>query len=185
MAHETSTPKIRTMLIVAAFSAMSLAIFDQIFKSYFHMMMEEEEAEKVLTVPTTQLTALRAAEQQRLTSATLPIDRAMKELATRGREDPALKDLAKTDITPQPSNDNGAQVGWGLAAKSAAPAAPAPPAPTDHMAPGDHGAMAGDAGATSAGDAGAPAPNAVKDAGWGLAPPHAPPRVPAPEAGTN
>ena len=151
MAHESSNPKVRMMLIVAFIAAISLVLFDQIFRSYYNSMMEEEESEKVLTVVPKQLNDLRAAEQTRLTSAALPIDRAMKELATRGREDPALKTLGKADITPEPSNDNAALAGWGLlAVKPVEPPghgdAPAP-------APGDHGA-AGDAGPTAAGDGG-------------------------------
>jgi hypothetical protein len=152
MAHESANPKIRVMFVIAIFSALTLAVLDQIFKSYFSMMMEEEESEKVLTVPPTQLNNLRAQEQQRLTSASLPIDRAMKELATRGREDPALKDLAKTDISPQPSNDQAALVGWnGLGREAgAAPAVEQDAAPT----------MAMDGAVPLAADAGPPKPHA-------------------------
>src|SRR5882724_10877440 len=129
MAHESSNPKIRGMFLIAIAAALSLAIFDQIFKSYFTMMMEEEESEKVLTVAPKQLLELRAADQQRLTSAALPIDRAMKEMAMRGRDDPSLKDLAKTDISAQPSNDLSPQVGWnGLVVTTPAPVGN--PAPT-------------------------------------------------------
>src|SRR5450432_1660156 len=119
MAHESSNPKVRVLLIGAFAAAISLALFDQIFRSYYNSMMEEEESEKVLTVAPKQLLDLRTAEQARLTSAALPIDRAMKELATRGREDPTLKDLAKADITPEPSNDNAALIGWGQLAPKA------------------------------------------------------------------
>jgi type II secretory pathway pseudopilin PulG len=159
MAHESANPKIRVMFVIAIFSALTLGLLDQVFKSYFNMMMEEEEQEKVLGVAPAQLNQLRAAEQQRLTSAALPIDRAMRELATRGREDPALKDLSKTDITPQPSNDQGPLTGWTqLGREAGAAAAP------------DLGAGA-DAGPqpTAAGDAGAPRP---------------PPRT-TPDAGTH
>ncbi len=184
MAHESSNPKVRMMFVTAILAAISLAVFDQIFRSYYNMMMEGEESEKVLTVAPKQLLALRAAEQQRLTSAAMPIDRAMKELGTRGREDPALKDVAKTDITPQASNDLGAVTGWGLLAASAAPAALLAPVPTDeHTSSGDAGAFAmdgGGPGAVLATDAGFPsdarAPSVV---------PNLAPRGPFPEAGAQ
>src|SRR5258708_27092202 len=104
MAHESANPKVRIMFLVAIVSGLGLVIFDQIFRSYYTAMMEEEESEKVLTVSPKQLIALRAAEQQRLTSAAVPLDRAMKELSSRGRDDPALKALGKADITPEPGN---------------------------------------------------------------------------------
>jgi len=146
MAHESANPRIRVMFAIAISSALSLAVLDQVFKSYFNMMMEEEEHDKVLGVPPLQYNELRAQEQQRLTSASVPISKAMKELAIRGREDPSLKDLANTDISPQPSNDQAALVGWaGLGREAGAPAAPAP---TDHTLPADHTPPAGaDAGA--------------------------------------
>jgi hypothetical protein len=151
------------MFVIAILSALTLGVLDQIFKSYFNMMMEEEEQEKVLGVPPVQLNQLRSLEQQRLTAASLPIDRAMKELATRGREDPALKDLAKTDITPQPSNDQGPLVGWnGLGREAGAlPALEHDAGPT-MLIDGAIPAMAGDAAAVlhAAADAAAPKPQA-------------------------
>src|SRR5262249_55758913 len=138
MAHETAGPKIGGMFLIAILSAITLGVLDQVFKSYFTMMMEEEEHEKVLGVAPVQLNQLRAAEKQRLTSAGIPIDRPMKELATRGREDPALKDLAKTDITPQASNDQAPLVGWSLLAKDAGSVTQTPT--TTAPGAGDHGA---------------------------------------------
>ncbi len=174
MAHETANPKVRFMVILALASAVTLVLFDMMFKSYFTMMMEEEERAKVLTVPPTQLHNLRAAEQQRLTSTQLPIDRAMRELATRGREDPALKDIAKTDISPQPSNDMGALVGWSLMAKDAGPV---PTTPEHAPSP------AADAGTATATDAQAtPATTTATHPGDAAA---ALPHAPAPEAGTH
>jgi hypothetical protein len=179
MAHESSNPKVRIMFVTAIVAGISLVVFDQAFRSYYNSMFEEEEAEKVLTVPPKQLQALRAAEQQRLTSAALPLDRAMKELGTRGRDDKGLKDLAKVDITPEASNDTGALVGWGLLGNKL-PAPAAAPAP-DHAALGDGGvALGADGGAEHAATGDAAAPKA--DAAVAPAPrdPHAPAPVPAP-----
>ncbi len=169
MAHESSNPKVKVLILAAIGAAISLALFDVVFRSYYTAMMEGEESEKVLTVAPKQLIELRAAEQQRLTAAALPIDRAMKELATRGREDPALKKLSAADITPEPSNDNGAVVGWGLLVT--APPAAATPGPTDHLAAGDAGPTSmggGDGGTPLATDSGAHAVGS--DAGAAPAP---------------
>ena len=43
MAHESSNPKVRMMFVIAICAALGLAIFDQIFRSYYNMMMEGEE----------------------------------------------------------------------------------------------------------------------------------------------
>ena len=177
MAHESSNPKVRVMFLVAIVSAISLGVFDQIFRSYYNSMMEEEEAEKVLTVAPKQLIALRAAEQQRLTSAALPLDRAMKELATRGREDPTLKDLSKADISPEASNDMGAVVGWGLLGNKAPATAPV----NDHAANADAGTLTADGGgAVLATDAGF-----ASDAKAAAPVPNPAPHGPVPEAGTH
>jgi hypothetical protein len=179
MAHESSNPKVRVMFLVAVVSAISLGVFDQIFRSYYNAMMEEEESEKVLTVAPKQLIALRAAEQQRLTSAALPLDRAMKELAARGREDPALKDLSKADISPEASNDMGAVVGWGLLGNKAPEPAPAPV--NDHAASSDAGTLMADGGgAVLATDAGF-----ASDAKAAAPVPNPAPHGPVPEAGTH
>ncbi len=162
MAHESSNPKVKVMIIAAILSGVGLMAFDAVFRSYYTAMMEDEESEKVLTVAPKQLLELRAAEKQRLTSAALPIDRAMKELSTRGREDPGLKDVSKIDISPQPSNDQGALTGWGMLAK----AVPAPaPAPSDHADGGAPTVHAGDGGAALATDAGAPHAAQLPEAG--------------------
>jgi hypothetical protein len=114
-----------------------------------------------------ELIKLREGEQRNLTTAPLPIARAMQELGARGRTNYSAFP-PPADITPQASNDLGPMVGWVRAPNQAVidqiNAAPAPDA--------------ADAGATPAGasaDAGATPAGATADAG-------APPAAPGPKA---
>jgi hypothetical protein len=162
MAQETSNPK-GIVIVAVVLSAVGIVLFQQLVASYYDATLSAEQYDKLLGLPAAQLDELHKGEAQRLTTASLPIDRAVKELSTRGREDPSLKDVSKTDITPQPSNDSAAITGWALLATTAAPATA-----TDPTAPATTAAAA---------DAGAPA--AITDAG---APPVRPVR-PAPRGG--
>ncbi len=145
MGYEKSAPHIKTILIVAGISVVTLGLLEQGFRSYYNEMFESEEARKVLTVPTTQLNQLRENEQQHLTSGKMPLDKAMRELGQRGRGNPSLAELG-TDITPVQSTDPVPM--WGLLVKDGG-AAPAP-APGATPAP-----VADDAGAAMMGDAAA------------------------------
>ena len=174
MGHEKSAPHIKTILIVAGISVVTLGLLEQGFRSYYNFMFEDEESRKVLTVPTTELNKLREAEQQHLTSGKLPLDRAMRELATRGRDNASLHDLG-TDITPVQSTDPVPV--WGLNAKdggaAAAPAVDAGTATTD------------DSGKATLATDGGPATNgSAKDASPTLAAEAGTPTHAAPEAGT-
>jgi len=93
----------------------------------------EHEA-KAKSAEPVEVRGIRAEEDKKLTGSPVPIDKAMLDLASKGREASPL-------IAPQPSDDTAAQVGWlqgsrALAAKEAeaqgakketAPA-PSPPA---------------------------------------------------------
>src|SRR4051812_48268834 len=107
MAHETSAPNIKTIIIGAVVAVISLGILDLVLKSYYIAMFEEEEQIKVLHVPTTALNKLREAEQARLTSGTMPIDKAMRDLAARGLDNGAPRKVNGIDFTPEASNDPG------------------------------------------------------------------------------
>jgi hypothetical protein len=109
MATDNSPPRIRIILTVAFSSLVILVTLNYVFRSYFIMMTEEVEHEH-LWKPV-ELIKLHEGEEKNLTSGALPIQRAMQELAQHGREGSAgLKQYA--DITPEPSNDLGAMVGW-------------------------------------------------------------------------
>jgi hypothetical protein len=109
MATDNSPPRIRIILTVAFSSLVILVTLNYVFRSYFIMMTEEVEHDH-LWKPV-ELLKLHEGEEKNLTTGALPIQRAMSELAQRGREgSAALTQYA--DITPQPSNDLGAMVGW-------------------------------------------------------------------------
>jgi hypothetical protein len=150
MATDNSPPKIRIILTVAFSSAVILVTLNYVFRSYFEMMRDEVELAHQRTPE--DLIKLHEGEKRNLASSPMPIERAMQEVAAKGRE-------ASPDIAAQPSNDLGPMVGWirnpnqavidaiNAAANSDAGAAPA---------------VAGDGGAApaAAGDAGAPASDA-------------------------
>ena len=160
MAHESSAPNIKTILIGAVVAVMVLGILDLVLKSYFIAMYEDEEQRKVLHLPTTQLNKLRDAEHQRLISGPTPIDKAMKDLAARGLDNGSPRKVNGVDMTPEPSSDRAAMVGWTLLGREAGAAPASVGTDADGgTAIGDGGApLATDARALAAGDAGALAP---------------------------
>src|SRR5277367_5472378 len=109
MATENSPPQIRTILTVAFSSIVILAALNYVFRSYFLMMTEQVEHDH-LAKPE-ELIKLREGEQRNLTTAPLPIAKAMQELSSRGRTNYSAF-LPQADITPEQSNDLGPMVGW-------------------------------------------------------------------------
>jgi hypothetical protein len=171
VATDATPPRHALILGIAIASALTLGTLKLIFDWYYKSVMEAEVAAKA--APPMELKAARLAEQQRLTSGPMPIDKAMQDLA-KSRE--AL-------ITPEQSTDEGPLVGW---SKSPRPV-PAPAAAGDGgamVAPAaDAGAMvAGDAGVTpTAGDAGTK-PHPVLGPAVPIPPP-GPPGAPLPPGG--
>lgn len=109
MATENSPPQIRTILTVAFSSIVILGALNYVFRSYFLMMTEQVEHDH-LAKPE-ELIKLREGEQRNLTTAPLPIAKAMQELSSRGRTNYSAF-LPQADITPEQSNDLGPMVGW-------------------------------------------------------------------------
>ena len=184
MAHETSSPKIRAIMTTAIIAVIVLVGLKFVFDSYFITMMEEEEARKQALYPPVQLDQLRASENQHLTSGALPIDKAMTELATRGRENPSLKELPNADIAPQASNDPQAMIGWTqLGVDAASVPQPRYPDGGEATSLSDAGQviMTGEGGVVFVGDA-APEDLMPKD---GAAPTLAPRNANKPEAGAH
>lgn len=152
----TSNRLIVTVGLLSIFTLVSLKF---IIGSYY-IAMTEAEMHDSLVAPE-QLIALRADQNKSLQQSAVPIDVAMKNLATSGRDNaPAL-------ISPQQSNDMAPLQGWARLTHEVQPfAAPPPPPPTPMM-----GADAGTRGVrTTQADAGHPtapsnAPLATKDAG--------------------
>jgi len=153
MATDNSPPRIRIILTVAFSSLVILVTLNYVFRSYFLMMTEEVEHDH-LAKPV-ELIKLHEGEERNLTTSSLPIQRAMQELAQRGREGSAgLKQYA--DITPEASNDLGAMVGWirspNQAVIDAINAAAADAGPTPDISTSDGGAVP----AATIADGGAP-----------------------------
>lgn len=197
MATDNSPPKIRVILTIAFSSVVILGALNFVFRSYFQMMTDEAEHSHLR--PAEPLLKLREGEQKNLTTGALPIDKAMADLASKGRESDGFKDIA-----PQQSTDLGPMVGWLKAPNMAmvekinamadvdAGAAPAvsgdggvvgdggdagPSATATDAKMNDAGVVVSDAGkgtaTTTAIDAGA-APKASSDAGVGPTPSNTP-----------
>ena len=174
MAIDNTPPRLKLIVTIAAITVITLIGIDFVLKSYYAMMTDQAQREKL--APTTDKDELHKAETVALTSGSMPIQKAMAAVAKGER--PAL-------ITPQQSDDLGPMTGWSKLPKPAPTPhpvqAPAPPA-DDAGAPDDAGAatLADDAGATPlAADAGA-SHAAQGDAG---ALPLAPQPAPAGDAG--
>jgi hypothetical protein len=161
MAIDNTPPRLKLIITIAIITVVTLISLDFVFKSYYGMMTDEAQREKV--APTRDKDEQHRAEAAALSNAQMPIDQAMGLVARGG--------FRPDTITPQQSEDLAPMTGWSKLPKPAPTPAPhaAPPEPA--MA-GDAGAnMAGDAGATAlAGDAGAPRP--AGDAGAHAPTPH-------------
>ncbi|WP_394822695.1 hypothetical protein [Pendulispora albinea] len=151
MATDNSPPRTRLILVMAVATAVTLFVLKFILDSYFTTMWEGEANAKI--PPALELAKLHEEENKKLTGSPIPIDKAISELASKGRESSAL-------IAPQPSSDDGPLVGSSLLAKkggsaAASPesAAPAQDASTTTTTAAPANANKGDAGAPHAGGA--------------------------------
>ncbi|NOY91954.1 MAG: hypothetical protein GXP55_12225 [Deltaproteobacteria bacterium] len=133
MAHDTTPPRNKMILVFTLLSPVLLIALVPLFHDYFLDMTEGEVAARVAEAPPTIRDATFAAQRQHLETGPMPIERAMREMASRGRD-------ASPVIAPTPSDDTAAVSGWGpmedAAAAAAAQAAherahrpPPPPAP--------------------------------------------------------
>ena len=141
----TQNKLIVTVGLLAVFTLVSLRF---IIGSYY-ISMTEAEAHENLAAPE-QLMQLRAEQNKALAQSPVPIDVAMKNLATSGRDNaPAL-------ITPQQSNDLAPLQGWSKLPHEAPVFAPPPPPPTPTPMVGDGGVLlAADGGVMRDSDGGA------------------------------
>jgi hypothetical protein len=175
MATDNSPVQNRLIIIVGAMTVITLVGLKFVFDSYFASMTDEVLLAKL--APPNELLASREADRKKLAGGTMPIDKAMAELAAKGR----TLDSLGPDLAPRQSDDLGPMAGWVKLPRPTprselpAPAGDAgattvPPAPDA----GVH-AAAGDAAAPAApkGDAGAPAAP-KSDAAAPLAPQPAP-----------
>jgi len=144
MATDNSPPRIRLILVMALGTVGTLFVLKFVFDSYFTFMFEGEAKAKL--AHSVELGQLREEENKKLTGSPIPIDKAMSELSSKGRESSAL-------IAPLPSQDDGPLVGWAqgvraLQAKATGgEAAGQEPSKGDASTTTTTAAVAGDAGA--------------------------------------
>lgn len=178
MASDNSAPKVRLLATIGLLAIFLLVGMKLVLDSYWSMTTEAY-AKEMLT-PNSQIDDLRAKQRKDLEGSPIPINVAMKELGSKGREG------ASANITPQQSEDLDPMRGWIKMKKEVTAPAPTNAVPVPAVL-GDGGTpLATDAGAAMTGDAAAaPAatdagvhPHAAADAGARPAPP--PPHVPAP-----
>jgi hypothetical protein len=179
MAADNSPPRIQPIVITAFIAVLALVGLKFVFDSYYVQMFEAEEYRKVGSVEPTALLALRAAEKKSLASAPIPIDRAV-QLVAKGRGEP-MDELKDGGITPFPSNDNAALIGWATLAKPGA--AVTTNAASDASAPAPSGSTA-PAGSPGPSPSGAPAV-APSAAPASSAPPGSPSASPAAPPATS
>ncbi|HWL89656.1 MAG TPA: hypothetical protein VNO21_27825 [Polyangiaceae bacterium] len=155
MATDNSPPRIRLILTLAVGTVVTLFVLKFVFDSYFTEMMEREAKAKV--AQPVELWKLREEESKKLSGGPLPIDKAISELSSKGREASPL-------IAPQPSSDEQPITGWSQGTRAlAAKAAGGEAKKSEPAAVGDAGATTTTtttAAAAAAGDGGAlPHPN--------------------------
>ena len=176
MATDSSPVQNKLIIAVGGLTIVTLVGLKFVFDSYYASMIDEVNRTKL--APTTELTSHREAEKKRLSGGVMPIEKAMAELASKGREAP---DALGSDLAPRQSDDLGPMTGW-VRLPKAAPHSDLP-APVPHAMD----VVAGDAGATTlplptapaAGDAGAAPPTPHGE------PPKPPPIPPPPHGGDH
>jgi hypothetical protein len=106
MATDKSPPRTGLILKVAVFAIASLIIIHAALVAYFDRIAQAEEHRKFGETKPDALLELRASERERLNSSSIPIEKAMQQLAARGRT------AASPDIMPTVSKDPTPLKGW-------------------------------------------------------------------------
>lgn len=144
MATDNTPPRLKLIATIGVITVITLICLDFVFKSYYAMMTDEAQREKI--APTRDREEQQKAEQAAMAKASVPLDQAMAQLAKNARPEV---------ITPQQSEDLGAMTGWSKLPKPAPTPLPKSPEPAPAIV-GDGGAAlgAGDGGLLGAGDGG-------------------------------
>jgi hypothetical protein len=102
MATDSSEPRVGLIAKVGVFSIAVLLCTRAALSSYFDFMEQSEKQRKIGLVKPEALMSLRASEATRLSSGAMPIDKAMGQLASRGRMGigPELAPSASRDVAP-------------------------------------------------------------------------------------
>jgi hypothetical protein len=167
MATDKTEPPIKTILVIAGITFVSLIGVRLSLVSYFHSMYEAQEQSQVLGVESQLLKRARDAENERLRNGNpTAINAAMEQIASGARP---------TAIEPQASTDTAALQGWGLRQRVVPTAPPAPgQLPTGAVVPPPNSAANTQAPASGApGDGGTPT-TGTAPAAAGTAPTAAP-----------
>jgi hypothetical protein len=106
MATDKSPPRTGLILKVAVLAIASLIAIHAGLVAYFDRIAQAEEHRKFGETKPEALLNLRENEKERLTSSPIPIDKAMQELAARGRT------AVSPDIMPTASKDTTPLKGW-------------------------------------------------------------------------
>jgi hypothetical protein len=165
MATDKSEPRVGVILKVGLISVVTLVVSHSLLSAYFDDMARAEEHRKFGEVKPEALISVRADESARLSSGPEPIERAMHEIAARGRV------AASPDIVPTASKDLAPLQGWTQMPIVVPPAMTAAP-----EQPAVGGQAIFDAGSAAAVDAGAAAAE-----GGAAKPAKTPPVRPHPE----
>jgi hypothetical protein len=102
MATDSSEPRVGLIAKVGVFSVVVLLCTRAALGTYFNFMEQSEKERKIGLVKPEALMSLRAAEGASLSSGSMPIDKAMAQLASRGRMGigPELAPSASRDVAP-------------------------------------------------------------------------------------
>jgi hypothetical protein len=143
MATEKLEPRTGLIMRLGALAVFTLIVVHAALVSYYDSIATAEEQRKIGAVKPEALLNLRADEKGRLTTGALPIDKAMQELAAKGRmgADPAIVPTASKDVAPLN--------GWKEMPLDLPPGAMVPPPPLPAAPSLDAGAAAMDGGAAT------------------------------------
>ena len=147
MQSDSTDPRVGLIARVAVLSIVTLAVTHYGLGAYFDDAVRAEEYRKIGSVKPEALLSARDDEKQRLTTGSMPIDKAMQQLSAKGRMG------AGPDVVPSASRDIAPMQGW---MQMPAEVPPIMMAPAPSAAPSASTAPSG-APATSAS---APAPGA-------------------------
>jgi hypothetical protein len=136
MATDKSEPRVGLIFRIAFLVIVSLICIRAALNSYFDQIASAEEQRKFGDITPTALINLRADEDKRLKEGPMPLDKAMQDMAAKGRKD------VSPDVMPSASaRDIGPLQGWQKMPYEVPPAMTATaPEPAPAAVPADAGA---------------------------------------------
>jgi hypothetical protein len=151
MASDKSDPRVGLILQVGLLAIVTLLATRAVLQAYFDRMERAEITRKIGTNDS--LVSLRAEEKQQLSAGSMPIDKAMQLLATKGRMN------TSPDIMPSASKDKAPLEGWTKLPGQVPPAFALPPAEPPPAPSASPSAAPGASAVPSAAPSAAPAPS--------------------------